>query len=85
MAALARHGARVVAGAMILLTGGAGFIGSNLHAALVARGREVVVVDRLRDQGKWRNLMTGELVPGGDASIAMLLEHFPVALLVLEA
>ncbi|MBU6499865.1 MAG: NAD-dependent epimerase/dehydratase family protein, partial [Rhodospirillales bacterium] len=41
---------------MILLTGGAGFIGSNLHAALAARGLETVLVDRLRDQGKWRNL-----------------------------
>ncbi len=41
---------------MILVTGGAGFIGSNLHAALVARGLDTVVVDRLRDQGKWRNL-----------------------------
>jgi ADP-L-glycero-D-manno-heptose 6-epimerase len=41
---------------MILVTGGAGFIGSNLQAALVARGLETVVVDRLRDQGKWRNL-----------------------------
>ncbi len=41
---------------MILVTGGAGFIGSNLHAALVARGRETVVVDRLRSAGKWRNL-----------------------------
>lgn len=41
---------------MILVTGGAGFIGSNLHAALVARGLETVVVDRLRDGGKWRNL-----------------------------
>ncbi|HUZ64530.1 MAG TPA: ADP-glyceromanno-heptose 6-epimerase [Acetobacteraceae bacterium] len=41
---------------MILVTGGAGFIGSNLHAALVARGRETVVVDRLGSGGKWRNL-----------------------------
>ena len=41
---------------MIMVTGGAGFIGSNLHAALVARGHETVVVDRLRDGGKWRNL-----------------------------
>ncbi len=41
---------------MIMVTGGAGFIGSNLHAALVARGHETIVVDRLRDGGKWRNL-----------------------------
>jgi ADP-L-glycero-D-manno-heptose 6-epimerase len=41
---------------MILVTGGAGFIGSNLQAALAARGLETVVVDRLRSQGKWRNL-----------------------------
>ena len=41
---------------MILVTGGAGFIGSNLHAALVRRGQETVVVDRLRSNGKWRNL-----------------------------
>ncbi len=41
---------------MILLTGGAGFIGSNLHAALDARGQETVIVDRLRTGGKWRNL-----------------------------
>ncbi len=41
---------------MILVTGGAGFIGSNLHAALVRRGTEAVVVDRLGGDGKWRNL-----------------------------
>jgi ADP-L-glycero-D-manno-heptose 6-epimerase len=41
---------------MILVTGGAGFIGSNLHAALAQRGLETVVVDRLRANGKWRNL-----------------------------
>jgi ADP-L-glycero-D-manno-heptose 6-epimerase len=41
---------------MILLTGGAGFIGSNLHAVLAARGLETVVCDRLRAAGKWRNL-----------------------------
>jgi ADP-L-glycero-D-manno-heptose 6-epimerase len=41
---------------MILVTGGAGFIGSNLQAALVRRGHETVVVDRLRQGTKWRNL-----------------------------
>ena len=41
---------------MILVTGGAGFIGSNLHAALVRRGHETVIVDWLGSDGKWRNL-----------------------------
>jgi ADP-L-glycero-D-manno-heptose 6-epimerase len=41
---------------MILLTGGTGFIGSNLHAALHERGAEVVILDWLGDEGKWRNL-----------------------------
>ena len=44
---------------IILVTGGAGFIGSNIAAALVdAGGYDVAVCDRLRtaDSGKWRNL-----------------------------
>lgn len=42
---------------MILLTGGAGFIGSNILAALNDRGRDdVIVVDDLADGGKCRNL-----------------------------
>ncbi len=41
---------------MILVTGGAGFIGSNLHACLTTRGVETIIVDRLRDGEKWRNL-----------------------------
>jgi ADP-L-glycero-D-manno-heptose 6-epimerase len=41
---------------MIMITGGAGFIGSALHAALIARGRETVVADWLGAGQKWRNL-----------------------------
>jgi ADP-L-glycero-D-manno-heptose 6-epimerase len=46
---------------MILITGGAGFIGSNLAAALAERGEAVVVCDRLRSGEKWRNLAKIEL------------------------
>jgi ADP-L-glycero-D-manno-heptose 6-epimerase len=47
---------------MIVITGGAGFIGSNLVAALEERGlHELVVCDRLRDGDKWRNLAKREL------------------------
>jgi len=41
---------------MIMVTGGAGFIGSVLQAALYRRGIETVVLDRLGQSGKWRNL-----------------------------
>ncbi|NHO31608.1 ADP-glyceromanno-heptose 6-epimerase [Acetobacter fallax] len=41
---------------MIIVTGGAGFIGSCLVAALSVRGLDVVIVDWLGDNGKWLNL-----------------------------
>lgn len=47
---------------MIVVTGGAGFIGSNLVAALAARGRhDLVVCDHLGAEDKWRNLAKREL------------------------
>jgi ADP-L-glycero-D-manno-heptose 6-epimerase len=50
---------------MILVTGGAGFIGSNIIAALAGSGERVAVCDRLRQGDKWRNLTrvaVGELI-----------------------
>ncbi len=42
---------------MIVITGGAGFIGSNMLAALEARGiHDLVVVDHLGCGDKWRNI-----------------------------
>ena len=46
---------------MYVVTGGAGFIGSNLVAELSARGAEVVVCDYLRGDQRWRNLAKHEI------------------------
>jgi len=46
---------------MIIVTGGAGFIGSNLVAALDARSERIAVSDWLGTDDKWRNLAKREL------------------------
>lgn len=47
---------------MYVVTGGAGFIGSNIVSGLVARGLgPIVVVDRLKDDERWRNIAKHEL------------------------
>ena len=46
---------------MIVVTGGAGFIGSNLVAALAERGDTPVVCDVLGAEEKWQNLAKHEL------------------------
>jgi len=47
---------------MIVVTGGAGFIGSNIVNALCARGDEdIIVCDRLRDGDKWCNISKSEV------------------------
>ena len=47
---------------MLLVTGGAGFVGSNIVAALNDAGRaDVVVSDLLGQDGKWRNLAKRQL------------------------
>ncbi len=47
---------------MYVVTGGAGFIGSNLVAELSERGAPVVVCDWLRNDERWRNLAKHEIV-----------------------
>lgn len=47
---------------MIIVTGGAGFIGSNIIKALNARGRsDILVVDNLENGVKFRNLVDCEI------------------------
>ena len=57
---------------MLLVTGGAGFIGSNLIAGLNEAGRtDIVVNDALGNTGKWRNLgkrQVADVVPPGELS-----------------
>jgi len=55
---------------MLLLTGGAGFIGSNVLASLNEAGRaDIAVNDTLGSGGKWRNLagrQLAEFIPPAD-------------------
>jgi ADP-L-glycero-D-manno-heptose 6-epimerase len=46
---------------MYLVTGGAGFIGSNIVAQLSGAGEEVVVCDWLKTDLRWRNLAKHEV------------------------
>jgi ADP-L-glycero-D-manno-heptose 6-epimerase len=46
---------------MYVVTGGAGFIGSNVVAALSRRHEDVVVCDWLRNDERWRNLAKHEI------------------------
>ena len=55
---------------MLLVTGGAGFIGSNVVASLNEAGRaDIAVNDVLGNDGKWRNLAARQIadfVPPSD-------------------
>ena len=56
---------------MIIVTGGAGFIGSNIVRALCARAESVVVVDDLTDGRKFRNLVGSDIADYWDREDAL--------------
>jgi ADP-L-glycero-D-manno-heptose 6-epimerase len=62
---------------MYVVTGGAGFIGSNIVARLAAGGADVAVVDWLRADERWRNLARHEVadVIAPEALPAWLQRH----------
>jgi ADP-L-glycero-D-manno-heptose 6-epimerase len=65
---------------MILVTGGAGFIGSYLHSSLVSQGFETIIIDTLGDDDKWRNLAKhppARILPP-DQLDAFLASHPPI-------
>jgi ADP-L-glycero-D-manno-heptose 6-epimerase len=62
---------------MIIITGGAGFIGSNLAAALDERGERIVICDRFGTDEKWRNLAKRDLeaIVAPENLMSFLEEH----------
>jgi ADP-L-glycero-D-manno-heptose 6-epimerase len=62
---------------LYVVTGGAGFIGSNIAAALAQRGERVLVVDWLEVGEKWKNLAGVALhdIVRPDAFTAWLAAH----------
>lgn len=66
---LARRPLSRVSEPRVLVTGGAGFVGSNLAARLRAQGRHVVILDDLGRPGVERNLEWLEGIEGGSLEL----------------
>jgi UDP-glucose 4-epimerase len=61
----------------VLVTGGAGFIGSHLAAGLLARGHDVVVLDDLSN-GRRENVPSGCALIEADAGVPATLARLPL-------
>ena len=63
---------------MIIVTGGAGFVGSNLVLALNQRGHsDILVVDDLKDGTKFKNLVDAEIADYKDKDAFLQQLHTP--------
>jgi len=63
---------------MIIVTGGAGFIGSNLVAGLESRGHnDIIICDTLGHDEKWRNIAKRELAEfvSSEKLMSFLADH----------
>lgn len=62
---------------MYLVTGGAGFIGSNVVARLARLGKRVCVSDRLRSDERWQNICKHEITDlvTPEQTLAWLTRH----------
>ena len=61
---------------MIVVTGGAGFIGSCVVRSLNDRGREdIIIVDNIAETDKWRNMANKKYIQYYNRS--EFLEHLP--------
>lgn len=56
----------------IVITGGAGFVGSNLAATLLREGRQVTVIDNLTRRGNECNLAWLRELPGADKRLTFV-------------
>jgi UDP-glucose 4-epimerase len=76
-----------LAGKSVLVTGGAGFVGSNLVRRLVELGARVVVLDNFvtGDTNNLRGISTPRLVEGSVADAALLAQLVPEMNVVLHA
>jgi CDP-paratose 2-epimerase len=69
----------------ILITGGCGFLGSNLAAELARRGRRVVIADNFSRAGAWENAEWLKKQEGGRIAVEVADVRDPAAICALAS